>query len=112
MRRSAVSDLRVRCLATEAGEVCTRPVIERADGVDPKCLWDAQLKKTGLYDFHVENGAKMVPFAGYSMPVSYGNVGAVASHHHVRKSVGLFDVGHMVQSKYANHAFCHIERRC
>lgn len=35
-----------------------------------------QLRRTGLYDFHVENGAKMVPFAGYSMPLSYGNVGA------------------------------------
>ena len=35
-----------------------------------------ELKKTGLYDFHVENGAKMVPFAGYSMPLSYGSVGA------------------------------------
>ncbi|KAI0364570.1 glycine cleavage system T protein [Pilatotrama ljubarskyi] len=42
----------------------------------------------------------MVPFAGYSMPLSYGNVGAVASHHHVRQSVGLFDVGHMVQSNF------------
>ncbi|GBE89404.1 Probable aminomethyltransferase [Sparassis crispa] len=59
-----------------------------------------ELKKTGLYDFHVENGAKMVPFAGYSMPLSYGNVGAVASHDHVRESVGLFDVGHMVQSNF------------
>jgi glycine cleavage system aminomethyltransferase T len=37
---------------------------------------DEKLKKTGLYDFHVANGAKMVPFAGYSMPLSYGNVGA------------------------------------
>ncbi|KAF9785158.1 glycine cleavage system T protein [Thelephora terrestris] len=60
----------------------------------------SSLKKTGLYDFHVENGAKMVPFAGYSMPLSYGNVGAVASHHHVRSKVGLFDVGHMVQTKF------------
>lgn len=59
-----------------------------------------ELKKTRLYDFHVENGAKMVPFAGYSMPLSYGSVGAVASHHHVRKNVGLFDVGHMVQSNF------------
>ncbi|EPS94889.1 hypothetical protein FOMPIDRAFT_1026007 [Fomitopsis schrenkii] len=40
----------------------------------------------------------MVPFAGYSMPLSYGDVGAVASHHHVRDSAGLFDVGHMVQN--------------
>ncbi|KZT00994.1 glycine cleavage system T protein [Laetiporus sulphureus 93-53] len=59
-----------------------------------------ELKKTALYDFHVQNGAKMVPFAGYSMPLSYGDVGAVASHHHVRQSVGLFDVGHMVQSNF------------
>lgn len=59
-----------------------------------------ELHKTGLYDFHVENGAKMVPFAGYSMPLSYGSVGAVASHHHVRKSVGIFDVGHMVQTNF------------
>ncbi|KAI0693374.1 glycine cleavage system T protein [Cerioporus squamosus] len=58
------------------------------------------LRKTPLYDFHVANGAKMVPFAGYSMPLSYGSVGAVASHHHVRNSVGLFDVGHMVQSNF------------
>ncbi|PPR05233.1 hypothetical protein CVT24_010339 [Panaeolus cyanescens] len=58
------------------------------------------LKRTGLYDFHVENGAKMVPFAGYSMPLSYGDVGQVASHTHVRKSVGIFDVGHMVQSNF------------
>jgi len=35
----------------------------------------AQLRRTGLYDFHVENGAKMVPFAGYSMPLSYADVG-------------------------------------
>ncbi|KAJ6614132.1 glycine cleavage system T protein [Mycena sp. CBHHK59/15] len=57
-----------------------------------------ELKRTGLYDFHVANGAKMVPFAGYSMPLAYGDVGQVASHNHVRTSVGLFDVGHMVQS--------------
>ncbi|KAL5530965.1 hypothetical protein ACEPAG_3841 [Sanghuangporus baumii] len=59
-----------------------------------------QLRKTNLYDFHVENGAKMVPFAGYSMPLSYGSVGTVASHHHVRNSAGLFDVGHMLQSNF------------
>ncbi|KAK0215133.1 hypothetical protein IW262DRAFT_264933 [Armillaria fumosa] len=58
------------------------------------------LRKTPLYDFHVQNGGKMVPFAGYSMPLSYGDVGAVASHNHVRTSVGLFDVGHMVQSNF------------
>jgi aminomethyltransferase len=36
---------------------------------------DTQLKKTGLYDFHIEHGAKMVPFAGYSMPLAYGDAG-------------------------------------
>ncbi|KAI0630439.1 hypothetical protein C8Q77DRAFT_1160026 [Trametes polyzona] len=41
-----------------------------------------ELKKTGLYDFHVRNGAKMVPFAGYAMPLSYGNVGAGPSSPH------------------------------
>lgn len=58
------------------------------------------LRKTGLFDFHVQNGAKMVPFAGYAMPLSYGSVGQVASHGHVRSSVGLFDVGHMVQQNF------------
>lgn len=58
------------------------------------------LRKTGLYDFHISNGAKMVPFAGYSMPLAYGDVGQVASHNHVRQKVGLFDVGHMVQSNF------------
>ncbi|KAJ6582126.1 hypothetical protein B0H19DRAFT_1117611 [Mycena capillaripes] len=58
----------------------------------------SELKKTGLYDFHTANAAKMVPFAGYLMPLSYGSVGQVASHNHVRTSAGLFDVGHMVQS--------------
>ncbi|CAG7846960.1 Aminomethyltransferase, mitochondrial; AltName: Full=Glycine cleavage system T protein; Short=GCVT; AltName: Full=Glycine decarboxylase complex subunit T; Flags: Precursor [Serendipita indica DSM 11827] len=55
------------------------------------------LRRTGLYNFHVENGAKMVPFAGYEMPLTYSGVGQVDSHKHVRSSVGLFDVGHMVQ---------------
>ncbi|KAG9084448.1 Aminomethyltransferase, mitochondrial [Ceratobasidium sp. UAMH 11750] len=59
---------------------------------------DTPLRRTGLYNFHVANEAKMVPFAGYSMPLQYGSVGQVASHNHVRNSVGLFDVGHMVQS--------------
>ncbi|SPO21019.1 probable GCV1 - glycine decarboxylase, subunit T, mitochondrial [Ustilago trichophora] len=58
------------------------------------------LSKTGLYDFHVKNGGKMVPFGGYLMPLTYGTVGQVASHHHVRTHAGLFDVGHMVQHKF------------
>ena len=40
-------------------------------------IFELQLRKAGLYDFHVANGAKMVPFAGYFMSFSYGNIGAV-----------------------------------
>ncbi|KAF8514465.1 hypothetical protein JB92DRAFT_3143076 [Gautieria morchelliformis] len=57
-----------------------------------------QLKKTGLYEYHRSHKAKMVSFGGYSMPLTYGDVGQVASHNHVRQGAGLFDVGHMVQS--------------
>ena len=52
-----------------------------------------QLKKTPLYDQHVELGAKMVPFAGYEMPVQYAGVSH--EHHVVRQKVGMFDVSHM-----------------
>ncbi|GLB41469.1 putative P-loop containing nucleoside triphosphate hydrolase protein [Lyophyllum shimeji] len=60
----------------------------------------AELRKTPLYDFHIDHGAKMVPFAGYAMPLVYDEVGQVASHNHVRTSAGLFDVSHMVQSNF------------
>ncbi|EGR47733.1 uncharacterized protein TRIREDRAFT_78864 [Trichoderma reesei QM6a] len=55
------------------------------------------LKKTPLYDFHVANGAKMVPFAGYHMPVQYSSLSLADSHHFTRKHASLFDVSHMVQ---------------
>ena len=51
------------------------------------------MKKTPLYDIHVALGAKMVPFAGFSMPVQYS--GIRQEHEAVRKAVGLFDVSHM-----------------
>jgi aminomethyltransferase len=52
------------------------------------------LKRTPLHDVHVALGAKMVPFAGFEMPVSYP-AGINAEHEAVRKSVGVFDVSHM-----------------
>jgi len=52
------------------------------------------LKKTPLYEEHVAAGAKLVPFAGYEMPVQYSS-GIIAEHTAVRKRVGLFDVSHM-----------------
>lgn len=50
-------------------------------------------RKTALYDRHVENGGKIVDFAGFLMPVSFE--GIVAEHNRVRDRVGLFDVSHM-----------------
>jgi aminomethyltransferase len=52
--------------------------------------------KTPLYDLHLELGAKMVPFAGYSMPVQYP-LGVLKEHLHTREQAGLFDVSHMGQ---------------
>ncbi len=54
------------------------------------------LLKTPLHDLHVALGARMVPFAGYSMPVQYP-AGLMAEHHHTRNAAGLFDVSHMGQ---------------
>ncbi len=50
-------------------------------------------KKTPLYDVHVEEGGKIVPFAGYLLPVQYE--GVIAEHNAVRNACGLFDVSHM-----------------
>ena len=56
----------------------------------------APLLRTPLYDLHVSLGAKMVPFAGYEMPVQYP-AGIVKEHAHTRSQAGLFDVSHMGQ---------------
>ncbi len=54
------------------------------------------LKQTPLFDLHAELGGKMVPFAGYSMPVQYP-LGVMKEHLHCRAAAGLFDVSHMGQ---------------
>ena len=54
------------------------------------------LRRTPLYDLHVELGAKMVGFAGYSMPLQYP-MGILKEHLHTRTRAGLFDVSHMGQ---------------
>ncbi|PIW28297.1 MAG: glycine cleavage system protein T [Rhodospirillales bacterium CG15_BIG_FIL_POST_REV_8_21_14_020_66_15] len=56
------------------------------------------LKTTPLDEMHREYGAKMVPFAGYSMPVQY-KAGVLQEHLHTRASAGLFDVSHMGQAR-------------
>ncbi len=56
----------------------------------------AELLKTPLHAWHVEHGARMVPFAGYEMPVNYP-AGIIAEHKQCRASAALFDVSHMGQ---------------
>ena len=55
---------------------------------------DTPLKRTPFFDLHVAAGGKMVPFAGFEMPVQYA-AGITAEHNGVRQNVGLFDVSHM-----------------
>ncbi|VVM62292.1 Aminomethyltransferase [Pseudomonas fluorescens] len=55
-----------------------------------------QLSKTPLHALHIELGARMVPFAGYDMPVQYP-LGVMKEHQHTREHAGLFDVSHMGQ---------------
>jgi len=61
-----------------------------ADGADA-------LLRTPLYDLHVELGGRMVPFAGYALPVQYPT-GIMTEHQHTRAQAGLFDVSHMGQA--------------
>jgi aminomethyltransferase len=55
------------------------------------------LKRTPLHALHLELGAKMVPFAGYDMPITYPE-GLIKEHLHTREAAGLFDVSHMGQA--------------
>src|SRR6266436_5458736 len=57
---------------------------------------DSPLKQTPLHALHVARGGKMVPFAGYDMPVQYA-AGVLREHLHTRNGAGLFDVSHMGQ---------------
>ncbi|MFU8827026.1 MAG: glycine cleavage system aminomethyltransferase GcvT [Brevefilum sp.] len=80
-----------------------KPYFIGIDNVDhegtplPKFVWNEPAsdvtRKTPLYDTHVEMGAKMVPFAGWDMPVWYSSV--LEEHQAVRQAAGLFDVTHM-----------------
>ena len=56
----------------------------------------SELKQTPLHALHLELGARMVPFAGYDMPVQY-KLGLIKEHQHTREQAGLFDVSHMGQ---------------
>jgi aminomethyltransferase len=66
---------------------------------------EQSLRRTPLYQLHVDLGAKMVAFAGYEMPVHY-RLGVLKEHLHTRAKAGLFDVSHMGQAHLVgpNHA--------
>ncbi|MDP9151167.1 MAG: glycine cleavage system aminomethyltransferase GcvT [Myxococcota bacterium] len=63
------------------------------------------LRRTSLYSEHVALGARLVPFAGWEMPIQYS--GIVEEHHAVRRAAGMFDVSHMgelrLRGEYAAH---------
>jgi aminomethyltransferase len=61
-------------------------------------------KRTSLYENHVKLGARMVPFAGYDMPVQYPT-GIIAEHNWTRENAGLFDVSHMGQCALLGESF-------
>jgi aminomethyltransferase len=63
---------------------------------DDQSSQPSELKRTPLHALHVASGGKMVPFAGYDMPVQYA-AGVLREHLHTRASAGLFDVSHMGQ---------------
>jgi aminomethyltransferase len=69
------------------------------------------VQKTPLYQFHLDNGANMVDFAGWEMPLTYS--GLIEEHRQVRTSGGIFDVSHMGRVKVTGrHARRLLERLC
>lgn len=55
-------------------------------------------KRTCLYELHKKHSGKLVPFAGYEMPVQYADLSISESSIHTRKHVSVFDVSHMLQT--------------
>ncbi|KAJ8891404.1 hypothetical protein PR048_010920 [Dryococelus australis] len=79
------------CRAADRGEDVAR--------FSTASLQQQEPRKTPLYDFHVSHGGRMVPFAGFLLPLSFGAEGVAASHRHTRSHCSLFDVSHMLQTE-------------
>jgi glycine hydroxymethyltransferase len=90
--------------------------LPRPDAPSPKEEWkweerESPLKRTPLYETHKRMGAKMVPFAGWEMPVWYTSVSE--EHRAVRETAGLFDVAHMGVFEVAGpHATAFLDTVC
>lgn len=85
-------------LSSTTGRAATLRLLGQRGGVrHGSDVASKDLKKTPLFDYHVANGGKMVPFAGYHMPVQYSNLSLADSHNFTRNHASLFDVSHMVQ---------------
>jgi aminomethyltransferase len=72
--------------------------VPKADPDDRTATVESALARTALHALHLELGAKMVPFAGYDMPVQYPS-GIIKEHTHTRNAAALFDVSHMGQAR-------------
>lgn len=72
---------------------------------------EAPLQKTPFHPFHVQHGGRLVPFAGWEMPIRYGSI--IDEHHQVRRSGGLFDVSHMGRIRFTGKDACRLlDRLC
>jgi aminomethyltransferase len=87
---TALSDAPAGASVSQTAEGGDAPPAASASGPVP-------LARTPLSDLHLRRGARMVPFAGYTMPVQYRD-GILAEHNHTRSAAGLFDVSHMGQA--------------
>jgi aminomethyltransferase len=85
VRRSLRTNVPVAAVASRAANQAVRYASSSSE----------PLSKTQLYDLHVEHGAKMVPFAGFDMPLQYADLSHVESHMWTREKASLFDVSHM-----------------
>jgi aminomethyltransferase len=92
----------MRRAASMLGDAVRRTLVQQSSSavrqIPRRCFADdaaaGELKKTMLYDYHVENGGKMVPFAGWSMPIQYKD-SIMDSTTNCRSNGSLFDVSHM-----------------
>lgn len=89
VRSTASQPLRPKTQLAVAGSRCAPLTVRYASSSSEA------LSKTQLYDLHVERGAKMVPFAGFDMPLVYADMSHVESHMWTREKASLFDVSHM-----------------